>query len=84
MAFRTAPNAIVMGSQTAGADGDVSSIPFPGGFSSYISGLGVYYPDGKITQGIGIVPDIIVRPTQKGIKKGQDEVLEGAIEYISK
>jgi C-terminal processing protease CtpA/Prc len=83
MAFRTAPNAIVMGSQTAGADGDVSSIPFPGGFSSYISGLGVYYPDGKITQGIGIVPDIIVRPTQKGIKKGLDEVLEGAIKYIS-
>jgi Peptidase family S41 len=84
MALRTAPNAIVMGSQTAGADGDVSSIPFPGGFSSYISGLGVYYPDGKITQGIGIVPDIVVKPTQEGIRKGIDEVLEKAIQYISK
>jgi C-terminal processing protease CtpA/Prc len=84
MAFRTAPNAIIMGSQTAGADGNVSSIPFPGGFISYISGLGVYYPDGKITQGIGIVPDIVVKPTQQGIKKGLDEVLESAIQYISK
>jgi C-terminal processing protease CtpA/Prc len=83
MALRTAPNAIVMGSQTAGADGDVSAVPFPGGFNSWISGLGVYYPDGKITQGIGIIPDIIVRPTQEGIKKGIDEVLERAIQYIS-
>lgn len=83
MALRTAPNAIVMGSQTAGADGNVSMIYFPGGFGSYISGIGVYFPDGKITQGIGIVPDIEVKPTQQGIKNGVDELLEKAIAYIS-
>lgn len=83
MALRTAPNAIVMGSQTAGADGNVSMIYFPGGFGTYISGIGVYYPDGKITQGIGIVPDIEVKPTQQGIKNGVDELLEKAIAYIS-
>ncbi len=83
MALRTAPDAIVMGSQTAGADGNVSPIPFPGGFSSYISGIGVFYPDGRETQGIGIVPDIEVRPTREGIKKGIDELLEKAIQYIS-
>lgn len=83
MALRTAPNAIVMGSQTAGADGNVSPIPFPGGFSSYISGIGVFYPDGRETQGIGIVPDIKVSPTREGIKKGIDELLEKAIQYIS-
>ena len=83
MALRTAPTAIVMGSQTAGADGNVSMIYFPGGFGSYISGIGVFYPDGKETQGIGIVPDIEVRPTQQGIKKGIDELLEKAKEYIS-
>jgi hypothetical protein len=83
MALRTAPNAIVMGSQTAGADGNVSMIYFPGGFGSYISGIGVFYPDGKETQGIGIVPDIEVKPSRQGIKKGTDEVLEKAIHYIS-
>jgi C-terminal processing protease CtpA/Prc len=83
MALRTAPNAIVMGSQTAGADGNVSMINFPGGFGSYISGIGVFYPDGKETQGIGIVPDIEVRPTREGIKKGIDELLEKAVQYIS-
>ena len=83
MALRTAPKAKVMGSQTAGADGNVSMIHFPGGFGSYISGIGVFYPDGTETQGIGIVPDIEVKPTQQGIKKGIDELLEKAKEYIS-
>jgi hypothetical protein len=83
MALRTAPRAVVMGSQTAGADGDISRVPFPGGFSSPFSGLGIYYPDGKDTQGVGIVPDVFVYPTQQGIASGKDEVLEKAKEYIS-
>lgn len=82
MALRTAPNAIVMGSETAGADGNVSRFTLPGGMWASISGLGVYYPDGRITQGPGIVPDITVKPTAKGISKGRDEVLEAAIMYL--
>jgi hypothetical protein len=82
MALRTAPRAVVMGSQTSGADGDISRVPFPGGFSSPFSGLGIYYPDGRDTQGVGIVPDIFVYPTQQGIAAGKDEVLEKAREYI--
>lgn len=82
MALRSTPRAVVMGSQTSGADGDISIVPFPGGFSSVFSGLGIYYPDGKETQGIGIVPDSFVYPTQKGIAAGKDELLEKAKEYI--
>ena len=82
MALRSAPRAVVMGSQTAGADGDISYVPFPGGFNSPFSGLGIFYPDGGETQGIGIVPNIFVYPTQKGIAAGKDEVLEKAKEYI--
>lgn len=84
MAFKQAPKAIVMGSQTAGADGDFAAFSLPGGFSTGITGLGVYYPDGKETQRIGIVPDIEVKPTIKGIKEGKDEMLDKAIEYILK
>jgi C-terminal processing protease CtpA/Prc len=84
MALQTAPNSIVIGSQTAGADGNISYVPFPGGFSSPFSGLGVFYPDGKETQGIGIIPNVIILPTQKGIATGKDEVLDKAIEYILK
>jgi C-terminal processing protease CtpA/Prc len=82
MAFRASPNAIVVGSTTAGADGNVSTIPLPGGLMTTISGIGVYYPDGGQTQRIGIVPDLEVRPTIEGVRAGRDEVLEAAVSYL--
>jgi len=83
MAYRTHPNAFVIGSQTAGADGNVSSFTLPGDINTLISGIGVYYPDGKETQRVGIVPDIEVHPTIEGIKNGRDELLEKAIEILN-
>jgi C-terminal processing protease CtpA/Prc len=82
MALRTAPNATVIGSTTAGADGNISHIILPGGSQTIISGIGVFYPNGQPTQRVGIIPDIEVKPTLKGIKEGKDEVLEKAIELI--
>lgn len=82
MALRSAPNAIVVGSTTAGADGNVSEILLPGGAWTKISGLGIYYPDKRPTQRIGILPDIKACPTIAGIKAGRDEVLEEAIRQI--
>jgi hypothetical protein len=83
MAFQTAPDITVIGSTTAGADGNVSSIYLPGGIMTMISGLGVFYPDGRATQRKGIKIDMIVKPTIEGIKKGKDELLEKAIEIIN-
>ena len=83
MAFRSAPRAVVVGSTTAGADGNVSPFFLPGGISTMISGIGVYYPDGRDTQRVGIVPDVVVKPTVKGIREGKDEVLEKAITLIT-
>jgi C-terminal processing protease CtpA/Prc len=82
MALRTAPGAIVVGSTTAGADGNVSTFALPGGLSTMISGLGVFYPDGKPTQRIGILSDIEAKPTIEGIRAGRDEVLETGIRQI--
>ena len=82
MALRTAPDNKVIGSQTAGADGNVTPFVLPGGVRTLFTGLGVYYPDGRPTQRIGIVPDIEIRPTLKGVRAGRDEVLERALEYI--
>ena len=79
LAFRSAPNAIVVGSTTAGADGNVSTIPLPGGLRSLFSGIGVFWPDGRPTQRVGIVPDVVATPTIAGIKAGRDEVLEAAV-----
>lgn len=84
MALRVVPGAKVIGSTTAAADGNVTQISLPGGINTMISGIGVYYPDGKETQRIGIVPDIEVKPTIKGVRAGKDEVLEKAIDLLSK
>ncbi|SFK43059.1 Peptidase family S41 [Porphyromonadaceae bacterium KH3CP3RA] len=83
MSFRAGENTTIVGSTTAGADGNVSTIVLPGGLRTMISGIGVYYPDGKETQRIGIVPDVKIEPTINGIKAGRDEVLEKAIEIIN-
>jgi C-terminal processing protease CtpA/Prc len=81
MAFRAA-GAIVLGSTTAGADGNVSGIPLPGGLRTMISGIGIFYPDKRPTQRVGIVPDRAVKPTIAGIRDGRDEVLEAALREI--
>lgn len=83
MAFRAGDNTTILGSTTAGADGNVSTINLPGGLMTVISGIGVYYPNGEKTQRIGIVPDFEVKPTLESIKEGKDELLDKAIEIIS-
>lgn len=82
MIYRQAPNSVVIGSTTAGTNGAIAKIKLPGNIETNITLMGTYYPDGKETQRIGIIPDIEVRPTIKGIREGRDEVLEKAIQLI--
>ena len=42
----------------------------------------MFYPDGKTTQRVGIVPDLEVKPTIAGIRAGRDEVLEAAVRRV--
>jgi len=79
MCLQAAPNAVVIGSQTAGADGGVCKYEIIKGYSTIFTGFGIFYPNGKETQRIGIVPDIEVKPTIVGIQQGKDEVLDRAI-----
>jgi hypothetical protein len=84
MAFQASPNVTVIGSTTAGADGNVSSISLPGGIRTMISGIGVLYPDGTQTQRKGVRIDHIVTPTLEGIRSGKDEPLIKATELLLK
>jgi carboxyl-terminal processing protease len=84
MALKTAPDVTVIGTPTAGADGNVSLIALPGGVRTYYSGLGVFYPDGGPTQRVGIVPDIELAPTILGIQSGTDELLARALQVITR
>lgn len=84
MLFQTTNNCTTIGSQTAGADGNISEVIFPAKHKSYITGLGVFYPDGTETQRKGIRVDLEARPTINGISEGRDEVLEIALEFAKK
>ncbi len=83
MALQTAPDVTIIGSQTSGADGNISKVILPGNVETDFSGIGIAYPDGKETQRIGIVPDIICEVTINGTKRNIDEVLERAISFIN-
>lgn len=84
MALEALDNTTIIGSQSCGANGNVVFIPLFEGCSPLFSSLGFYYPDGKPIQRVGIVPDIEVTPTIKGIINGRDEVLEKALEVIKR
>ncbi|TDO20663.1 S41 family peptidase [Pedobacter duraquae] len=83
MIFKQVPGVIFVGSQTAGADGTKTTINMTNGARIWFSGLGIYYPDGKETQRIGILPDIIVKPTVESIQKNRDLLAETAFKVIS-
>ncbi len=81
MALEKHPKAIKIGSQTSGADGNISRLYLPGGITTIFTGLGVFYPDYTETQRIGMVPNIEIHPTIAGIREGRDEVLEAVLQY---
>jgi len=83
MAYRAGSNTTIIGSTTAGAVGKNPKIVLPGGLTTTMTGLGTYYPDGRETQRIGIIPDFWLEPTIEGIREGRDELLEMAIKLIN-
>lgn len=83
MALQKAPNSITIGTKTAGADGNVSRFNFLGGFETSMSGIGVFYPNGKETQRTGIQIDYIVKPSIKDITEDKDIILETALSIIN-
>lgn len=82
MILQGAPDATTIGNQTCGADGNATYYMLPGGFTLYMSGLGVYYPDGTATQRVGVAIDIEAHPTVDGLREGRDELVETAVQYI--
>ena len=81
--FEAANHTVVVGSPTMGANGDVTNVALPGGVTVYFTGQGVRHADGRALQRVGLRPDIVVRPTLKGIRAGRDEVLERALRYLN-
>lgn len=81
--FEAANGTKFIGSQTAGTNGDVTTMMLPGGITVSFTGHDVRHFDGRQLQRIGLVPEVEVKPTIAGIRAGRDEVLERAIAYVN-
>jgi hypothetical protein len=84
MILQAIPGTITIGSQTAGADGNITTFKLTNDLNTGFTSLGVYYPDNSPTQRVGVKIDIPVTPTRKGIAEGRDEVLDKALEVACK
>lgn len=75
----------LIGRTTGGSDGDITVIPMVGNqeMRFVISGLGVLYPDGGYTQGIGIVPDIVVPNTIEQMLGEKDVIFDRALQFLA-
>jgi len=81
--FEQAAGATFIGTPTAGANGDVTNFPLPGGFKVWFTGHDVRHADGRQLQRVGIQPDVRIEPTIAGLRAGRDEVLDRAIAYVN-
>jgi C-terminal processing protease CtpA/Prc len=72
----------IVGSTTAGTNGNINPFMLPGGFLVTWSGMIVLKHDGGRHHGVGIAPTVRVVPTPTGIADGKDEVLERAVAVL--
>ena len=82
--FEAAAGTTFVGSQTAGANGDVTDVTLPGGLDMTFTGHDVRHVDGRQLQRVGLRIDVRVTPTLAGLRAGRDEVLERALELARK
>jgi hypothetical protein len=72
----------IVGSATAGTNGNVAQISTPSGCRTRFTGLRVAKPDGSRFHLVGIQPTIPASRTLAGVRAGRDEVLEKALAYV--
>jgi hypothetical protein len=71
---------IIIGQPSAGTNGNINSVNFSGIYNVIWTGMHVVKHDGSQHHGVGIIPNVLIERTVKGIREGRDEFLEKAIE----
>ncbi|MEE9427725.1 MAG: S41 family peptidase [Paracoccaceae bacterium] len=80
MAMREIPQVIVMGEPTSGGLSDILDFDLPNGWRLGLSDQTYLTPDGSLYEAIGIPPDIKVEIDAAALGRGEDPLLEFAIE----
>lgn len=82
VALHAGGRATLVGQKTRGSTGQPLRIDLPGGARARICTKRDTYPDGREFVGVGIIPDVEVRPTPADIATARDVVLEKGLEVL--
>jgi Peptidase family S41 len=74
----------IVGGPTAGTNGNINPFSLPGGYRLVWTGMKVLKHDGSQHHGVGIRPTVPAARTVKGVGEGRDELLERAVEVVSR
>ncbi len=80
--FRGSPHCVIIGTQTAGANGHVGYLYLPRAIKAKFTAAGAFYPNWGMNQRSGVKIDIPVEQTVEDIKAGEDVWIRKAIEYL--
>jgi hypothetical protein len=72
----------IVGSPTAGTNGNINPVDLPGGFTFSWTGMKVTRFDGSQHHLIGIRPTVPLERTLKAVREGRDEYIERALALI--
>ena len=81
--FQSMHRGPIIGEPTGGSTGQPFSFKLPGGGSARICTKDTRTPDGRVYMGIGIQPDILIRPSIADVRANRDATLERAVQYLS-
>jgi C-terminal processing protease CtpA/Prc len=82
--FDSMHRGLIIGEPTAGSTGQPFSFKLPGGGSARICTKDTRTPDGHVYMGVGIQPQILVKPSIADIRSGRDSALDNAVGILSK
>lgn len=83
ISLRQASRALLVGERTAGSAGNPINLPLPGGGQFRMATFRAYLPDGGEYVGIGLRPDVEIRPTKQDIQSGVDAVMDMGLEVLA-
>ena len=72
----------LVGEPSGGSTGNPMLIKLPGGGTAFICTKDDSFANGRVFEGVGIAPDIEVKPTIADIRAGRDPVLERAVKVL--
>jgi C-terminal processing protease CtpA/Prc len=82
VAFDVLDRGLLVGERTAGSTGQPMMLKLPGGGFARVCVKRDEYPDGRPFVGVGIAPDVQVRPTLSDARAGRDAAMERAIALL--